>query len=190
MESLLPYASAVLKLLKGAVNYDLDPKEWNQLSTYQNDIRKYFEKIGLGLYMDTDDGFAYVYQPGGEDDSGLPRVTRRMPLPFDVTILLVVLREKLTDTQIQEGKSAVILKKDEIYELMSAFYPKSGNETGVYREIDRIIVKVIELGFLRKLDKAGSDLYQIENILKVRIKGDELHTIKRRLQENNDRKSE
>ena len=50
MEHLLPYAAAVLKLLKGPVNYDVDPKEWDLIVTYQNDSKKYFEKIGLSLY--------------------------------------------------------------------------------------------------------------------------------------------
>ena len=112
MEHLLPYAAAVLKLLKGPVNYDVDPKEWDLIVTYQNDLKKYFEKIGLSLYTNIDDGFSYLYQASGEDDSGLPRITRRIPLPFDVTLLAVLLRERLTEQSIEDVNMGNLLKKD------------------------------------------------------------------------------
>ncbi|HMV45593.1 MAG TPA: DUF4194 domain-containing protein [Leptospiraceae bacterium] len=189
MEHTLPYAAAVLKLLKGPVNYDLDPKEWDQLATYQTDIKKYFDKIGLHLVVDNDDGFAYLYQPSGDDDLGLPRITRRIPLPFDITLLLVLLREKLTEQAIDDRNLANLLKKEDLYELLNPFYPKTQNESLQYREYDRIISKVVELGFLRKTEKDKNEFYQIEKIIKVRIRAEELNTIKARLLEDNDRKT-
>ncbi|HNN80449.1 MAG TPA: hypothetical protein PKL30_16305, partial [Leptospiraceae bacterium] len=58
-----------------------------------------------------------------------------------------------------------------------------------YREYDRIISKVVELGFLRKTEKDKNEFYQIEKIIKVRIRAEELNTIKARLLEDNDRKT-
>jgi hypothetical protein len=189
MEHTLPYAGAVLKLLKGPVNYDLDPKEWDQLSTYQTDIKKYFDKIGLHLVLDSDDGFAYLYQPSGDDDLGLPRITRRVPLPFDITLLCVLLREKLAEQVIEDTNMASLLKKEDIYELLNPFYPKTQNEASQYREYERLIAKVVELGFLRRIEKDKSEFYQIEKIIKVRVRAEELNSIKARLLENNDRKT-
>ena len=189
MEHTLPYAGAVLKLLKGPVNYDLDPKEWEQLSTYQTDLKKYFDKIGLHLVLDSDDGFAYLYQPSGDDDSGLPRITRRIPLPFDVTLLCVLLREKLAEQTIEDVNMANLLKKEDIYEMLNPFYPKTQNEAVQHREFDRLITKILELGFLRRIEKEKSEFYQIEKIIKVRVRAEELNSIKARLLENNDRKT-
>lgn len=189
MEHTLPYAAAVLKLLKGPVNYDIDPKEWDQLSTYQADIKKYFDKIGLNLIVDNDDGFAYLYQPSGDDDLGLPRITRRIPLPFDITLLLVLLREKLTEQAIDDRNLANLLKKEELYELLNPFYPKTQNEALQFREYDRIISRVVELGFLRKIEKEKTEFFQIEKIIKVRIRAEELNSIKARLLDDNDRKT-
>lgn len=189
MEHTLPYAGAVLKLLKGPVNYDLDPKEWEQISTYQTDLKKYFDKIGLHLVLDSDDGFAYLYQPSGDDDSGLPRITRRIPLPFDVTLLCVLLREKLAEQTIEDVNMANLLKKEDIYEMLNPFYPKTQNEAVQHREFDRLITKILELGFLRRIEKEKSEFYQIEKIIKVRVRAEELNSIKARLLENNDRKT-
>lgn len=189
MEHTLPYAAAVLKLLKGPVNYDLDPKEWDQLSTYQTDIKKYFDKIGLHLVLDNDDGFAYLYQPSGDDDLGLPRITRRIPLPFDITLLCVLLREKLAEQAIEDTNMASLLKKEDIFELLNSFYPKTQNEAAQYREYEKLIAKVVELGFLRRIEKEKSEFYKIEKIIKVRVRAEELNSIKARLLENNDRKT-
>ncbi|MBK8393964.1 MAG: DUF4194 domain-containing protein [Leptospiraceae bacterium] len=189
MEHTLPYAGAVLKLLKGPVNYDLDPKEWEQLSTYQNDIKKYFEKIGLHLVLDSDDGYAYLYQSSGDDDTGLPRITRRIPLPFDVTLLCVLLREKLAEQTIEDINMANLLKKEDIYEMLTPFYPKAQNEATQHRDFDRLILKIVELGFLRRIEKDKFEFYQIEKIIKVRVRAEELNSIKARLLENNDRKT-
>ena len=189
MEHTLPYAAAVLKLLKGPVNYDLDPKEWDQLSTYQTDLKKYFDKIGLHLVIDSDDGFAYLYQPSGDDDLGLPRITRRVPLPFDITLLCVLLREKLAEQVIEDTNMANLLKKEDLYELLNPFYPKTQNEAAQYREYERLIAKVVELGFLRRIEKEKTEFYQIEKIIKVRVRAEELNSIKARLLENNDRKT-
>lgn len=189
MEHTLPYAAAILKLLKGPVNYDLDPKEWDLLSIYQTDIKKYFDKIGLHLVFDADDGFAYLYQPSGDDDYGLPRITRRIPLPFDVTLLCVLLREKLAEQTIEDLNMANLLKKEDIYEMLNPFYPKTQNEAIQHREFDRLIAKIIELGFLRRIEKDKSEFFQIEKIIKVRIRAEELNSIKARLLENNDRQT-
>ncbi|MBP7284353.1 MAG: DUF4194 domain-containing protein [Leptospiraceae bacterium] len=189
MEHLLPYAAAVLKLLKGPVNYDVDPKEWDLIVTYQNDLKKYFEKIGLSLYTNIDDGFSYLYQASGEDDSGLPRITRRIPLPFDVTLLAVLLRERLTEQSIEDVNMGNLLKKDELYDMLTPFYPKTHNDATQFKEFDRVIAKVIEFGFLRRIERDKAEFYKIEKILKVRIRAEELNSIKARLLENNDRKT-
>ena len=143
----------------------------------------------MHLVLDSDDGFAYLYQPSGDDDSGLPRITRRIPLPFDVTLLCVLLREKLAEQTIEDVNMANLLKKEDIYEMLNPFYPKTQNEAVQHREFDRLITKILELGFLRRIEKEKSEFYQIEKIIKVRVRAEELNSIKARLLENNDRKT-
>ena len=55
--------------------------------------------------------------------------------------------------------------------------------------VDRVIAKVIEFGFLRRIERDKAEFYKIEKILKVRIRAEELNSIKARLLENNDRKT-
>lgn len=69
------WASLCIKLLQGSVFRDekrdsLQDKNWNALIAHQNDIRKYFDQIGVSLVLSEADGYAYLVQKTDLQKSG------------------------------------------------------------------------------------------------------------------------
>ena len=89
-----PYSKAIVFLLKKTV--ENNSPVWNDIITYQKDIQNYLSDIGLELVIKKDEGFAYLKQFALDDDNTLSLVQRRQ-LSFEVSILLIVLRQVLED---------------------------------------------------------------------------------------------
>ncbi|OGU64166.1 MAG: hypothetical protein A2W30_02585 [Ignavibacteria bacterium RBG_16_36_9] len=185
-DKILKYAPAVIKLLQGAVHYD-DKDIWENLMSNQTSIEEYFEKIGIRVITNESDGYAFIEQKRFEEENNinLPRLTRKIPLSYDVTLLCVLLREKLL--QYDTGGSyslRPIVTIEDIYEMLLQFFKERTDEKKQRRKFDTIINKVIELGFLRPLENPGKVEYEIRAIIKARIKAEKLNEIKQRLQKH------
>ncbi|HLY26459.1 MAG TPA: DUF4194 domain-containing protein [Aggregatilineales bacterium] len=182
-----PYAAALIRLLQGIVYVD-DREVWEQILRHQSAISAYFAQMGVELYLNENDGFAYLTQPDMEDDAGeivvLPRLTRRRALTYSVTLVLVLLREELNqfDTTNMESDK-LIISSEELFALMRPFYvPKGGDERTLNRQMDHDVNQVVELGFLKKLEVEGQIHFLVRPVLKSRINSDELAKIKEKLE--------
>lgn len=58
---ILPYALAVIKLFQGVV-YSDDKTTWDCLIQYQRDIKQHFSGIGIEVFIQENDGFAFLKQ--------------------------------------------------------------------------------------------------------------------------------
>ena len=56
------YAPIIVKLFQTVI-YDDDRKTWQELLSFQHQIRKYFGTIGVQLHLNEQDGFAFLSQP-------------------------------------------------------------------------------------------------------------------------------
>lgn len=179
------YAAVILKLLKGAISFDQDPKIWDLLIGNEKNVRGYFADIGLELYLDRDDGYAFLRQTvddetdADEDVFQLPKLTVRRSFNKKETLLLLLLREALLDQEENSPEDPPILKKTSLYEKLEPFFPTTGNEPERIREFDRIIQRVVEYGFLRDLK---NDHYRIERIIKAKLTLDDLKNIREQFQ--------
>ncbi|WP_062397201.1 DUF4194 domain-containing protein [Methanogenium cariaci] len=74
----LPYALAVIKLLKGVV-YSDDKTVWNCLIQYQRDIKQHFSGIGIEVFVQESEGFAYLKQKDSDpsQEENLPPILLR-----------------------------------------------------------------------------------------------------------------
>ncbi|NJD77507.1 MAG: DUF4194 domain-containing protein [Candidatus Methanoperedens sp.] len=185
-DKILKYAPAIIRLLQGAIHYD-DKDIWENLLSNQTSIEEYFEKIGIRVIINENDGYAFIEQKRFEEENNinLPRLTRKIPLSYDVTLLCVLLREKLL--QYDTGGSyslRPIVTKEDIYELLLQFFKERTDEKKQRRKFDTVINKVIELGFLRPLENPGKEEYEIRAIIKAIIKAEKLNEIKQRLQKH------
>lgn len=184
ISNIKPYSKAIVKLLKGIVEYN-DPV-WNNILIYQSDIQNYLSVIGLNLIVKKDEGFAFVKQAVLDDEKTLNLVTRRQ-LGFEVSVILIILRQMLedfemnpTDSQADEKYVTPSQIKDEV----EFFLPSRFNQIKFKQDLDNYISKVIDLGFLvasKQTDTGTETRYKIHRIIKEKITLDALNDFKNKL---------
>lgn len=183
-EAIAPYAPALIKLLQGIVYHD-DALPWALLLQHQAAVTEYFERMGLALYLDEAEGYAYLHQPEPDDEvpnqRALPRLTRRDRLSYPVTLLLVLLREALQQFDSSEPQSdRLVLALDELRELQRPFYHDRSDEIKLARTLDSHVARVADLGFLRRLS-GKEERYEVKRIIIAKISADVLGEIKEKL---------
>lgn len=174
MTSLLPRSElnlplAVTSLMKGVVYEDLHPQVWRHLVPLQAQIRDHVAVTGLTLVIDASEGYAFLRQlPDDENAEGaaVPRLIARRQLTFHQSILLALLRKRLAESDAADGDTRCVLTRDQILEMITLFLPPGGTEARMTDQVDALIAKVVELGFLRKV-RDQDDAYEIRRILKA-----------------------
>lgn len=166
-----PYAPAVIRLLQGALSID-DVSTWNILLTHETPTREYLAKIGLELVLSEADGYAFLRQPDLEGEDGqkvpLPRLTRRDRLSYHVTLMCVLLRERLDQFEASTPETdRLILTADDLRDMLRPFLRERADERTLLKKIDETASRVADLGFLKRL--GGDNRYEVRMILKARI---------------------
>lgn len=152
--------AVVVPLLKGVLYRDEDAAVWATLLKLQARVRDCVAVLGLELVLDEAEGHAFLRSRPGDggdgDDSNpkLPRLVRRQPLSFQVSLLLALLRKKLAEFDATGGDTRLILSRDAVVELVRVFLPSGSNESRLIDQVDTHLNKVIELGFVRRLKPA------------------------------------
>lgn len=178
----LTYAAVIIKLLQGVI-YSDDP-HWQELQTKLTPIKEYFHKIGLEVRNYDLEGFAYLEQPDPDPDDKfepLPRLTKRRGLRLDVTIFCVLLRQALGEFDASDATGRLVLNIEKIRDLLKPYLPAGNNEEKFRREVDGLVNKVEELGFLRQLS-GQEENYEVRPILKAKIDADTLTRLKEKLE--------
>jgi hypothetical protein len=172
---------ALIALMKGVVYAESDPDVWQALLFHTARVRDYAIPLGLELMVDESEGYAYLRQRSAvEGEPELPRLVSRRPLGYGVSLLLVLLRKKLAESDAKTGEARLILSRDDILELARVFLPDAANEA---RQLDRVeshINKVVEMGFLRRL-RGREDQFEIRRILKAFVDAQWIGEFEKRL---------
>ncbi len=179
-----PYASAIIKLLQGVI-YNDDKELWDNLIKYHVPIKEYFKVIGIDVLIYETEGFAFLKQKQFDEgqEINLPNLIEKRQLSYPVTLLCVLLVEKLIEFDATEGDSTrLIVDKDEIKEMLRIFLPEKTNEAKLIDNIDENINKLVKYGFLRKLNDTESK-YEVKRILKAKIPAETLQEVKNKLEE-------
>lgn len=180
----LPYAGVLARLLKGPVEY-LDKAHWETLLQYQTQLNSFLLQLGLKLILEKDDGYAYVEQV--KDDAGDPVVSwiHRRSLTYDESVLLVLLRSLMVDFEMGEITSRELIKKRrELKEAAEDFFKENASRVRFIRDLDRLIDRVCELGFLDKWEEAellDEQRFRIKKWIKHRVDGEVLEDFRKRL---------
>lgn len=181
----LPYALAVIKLFQGVVNND-DKTAWNCLIQYQQEIKLFFSGIGIEVFVQENEGFAFLRQRvrDSDQDYSLPSLLRKDQLTYPVTLLSVLLYEKLIEFDMKGGDSTrLIIDREEIKDTVRIFLPEASNEANLIDKVDKNINKLVEIGFLRPLSTSPNK-FEVRRILKAKIPAESLLEIKERLREH------
>ncbi|GGD70384.1 hypothetical protein GCM10011514_38080 [Emticicia aquatilis] len=158
------YNPAIVSLYKG-VMYQED-KYWYLLLRHQTEIRKHFEQVGLGIYIDEAEGFAHIIDLElHEDQSDFPKLIEKRQLNYYTSLLCVLLRKKMAEQIQTSSETQVRISKQEIVDLMQGFLLINKNdESKTQKKVDESINKLKEYGFLREL-KNDEDEFEIRRIL-------------------------
>lgn len=179
-----PYAPAIIKLLQGVI-YNDDKELWDNLIKYHVPIKEYFKVIGIDVLIYETEGFAFLKQKQFDEgqEINLPNLIEKRQLSYPVTLLCVLLVEKIIEFDATEGDSTrLIVDKDEIKEMLRIFLPEKTNEVKLIDNIDENINRLVKYGFLRKLNDTESK-YEVKRILKVKVPVETLLEVKSKLEE-------
>jgi hypothetical protein len=180
----LPYAAVLARLLKGPVEY-LDKPYWETLLQYQMQLNSFLLQLGLKLILEKDDGYAFVEQV--KDDAGDPMISwmNRRTLTYDESVLLVLLRNLMADFEMGEITSRELIKKRrELKEAAEDFFKENASRVRFIRDLDRLIDRVCELGFLEKWEEAelqDEQRFRIKKWIKHRVDNEVLEDFRKRL---------
>lgn len=173
----------VINLMKGVVYQETDPALWQQLLAMQTAIADYVAVLGLFLFVDESEGYAFLKykEPEGEEEP-LPRLVGRRQLSYPVSLLLALFRHKLAEFDASGDDARLIMSRDEVVDMVSTFLPSGVNEAKFVDKIDGHINKIIELGFVRKLP-GKENMIEVRRILKAYINAHWLSEMDQRLKE-------
>lgn len=189
---LTDFAALTLRLLQGAL-YDTDKAQWRELTQRQVDIGNYLAKIGLVLRVDKDQGLAYLHQPApGEADyeegqPDLPRLMRRAPLSYDLTMLCVAARYHLDrfDQTATDDTRRCYVGRAELWQSIELFTRPTTDDAKARKAFETNLGTAEKLGFLRlAVAPKGADeepRYEICRLVAALIGNAELQEIRNQL---------
>ncbi|MGN0032593.1 MAG: DUF4194 domain-containing protein [Candidatus Limimorpha sp.] len=179
-----PYSKAIILLLKKTV--EKGSPVWDDIINYQVEIQDYLAVIGLELILKKDEGFAFVKQIVFDDDSTLNLVSRRQ-LGFEVSIVVIVLRQILEDydnNPVETQSTDRIITSNEIKDEVRLFLPQNYNKVKLEKDLDTYIQRVAELGFLKEVKRNNDEVrYKIRRIIKEKVTLEDLDAFKKKLEE-------
>jgi hypothetical protein len=182
VEAPFPDRSFLLARLLLEPLYREDEALWHVLLAERDHIERFFRQIGQDVVVDDVEGYAFIRQIEPEGGDRVPRVSRRQPLGYTTTLLLVCLREELARFDAAPGASTrLVLTRQQLRELVGQFLRESNNQVRDVRVLDTAIRRVEELGFLKHFGTSEADTFEVMRILKARLGAAELEDVKRRL---------
>lgn len=174
---------AIILLMRGILYKKEHEREFFELVHNSfGEISDYFNTIGLEVMVSENDGFAYLKNMAfDEEDEALPKLINSRELSFKVSLLCVILREKLAEFEMQSDNEIAVISAEEIVERLLVFMESEFNEIKVKREIDATVKKVEDLGFLRKI-RNHENLYEIKSAIKAFVDAQWLEDFDRKMQ--------
>lgn len=171
----IPVGCMVARLFKGVVYKTDEPTMFMNIVFAQKDIREYIQQLGLYLYINAVENFAYLRSMTDEEyELAYPNskykpatIMQKRKLSFDVSFLMVYLRKRLIEHDITDGSiNRLIIDSQEIYADLASFYNCDSTNSTFIKKIDAAIKKTLQLGFLKSVNKdAKGEQFEVKKIL-------------------------
>lgn len=174
----------LIRLLKGPLYRSRHRDLWDAMVRDQQHIRRYFHPLGLMLTLDEAEGFAFLVQQQFEGDNDFPRLIPKRNLTFMQSVLLVSLRKRLAEHDAEEGAPRLIVTRQEIFSWLSAYLPEVNNEVKQKKDLDVLIKRICEMGFLSVLTQ-HPDEFEVLRIIKAIITAGQINTFTQLFKEQN-----
>lgn len=180
------WSRAAVKLLQGPVYSNSDKKTWNLIISYQENLDQYFSIIGLHVVLEEDDGYAYLEQLQDAIERGMeyeeenfdtvPRLIRKAPLSYSLSMLLVLLRqESIRFNSSSDESDMPIIRKNDILGFVKSYSKEYSDQTRFNDDVDKMIRQLVSLTYLRpKNPPLSSDIpdeteFEISPIIKSKV---------------------
>ncbi|EAW2935885.1 DUF4194 domain-containing protein [Salmonella enterica] len=174
----------LIRLLKGPLYRSRHRDLWEVMVRDQQHIRSYFQPLGLMLTLDEAEGFAFLVQQQFEGDDDFPRLIPKRNLTFAQSVLLVSLRKRLAEHDAEEGAPRLIVTRQEIYSWLKPYLPEVNNEVKQNKDLDALIKRVSEMGFLSVLIH-HPDEFEVLRIIKAIVTVAQIDTFTQLFREQN-----
>ncbi len=189
------WAAPCIKLLQGPLyENEGDSEAWRLLIQYQREISYFFGQIGISVFIEPAEGYAFLEQKEDEEgETESVRLIRRYPLSFEMSLLCVLLREALEQFDISQNDSSIlVLPESEIRSMLSVYFKEKTDQTKLYNELTKYLNQAVDLGFLKELNQEQSETigdgiidrkFEVRRILRAKIKTEFLSEFKKRLED-------
>lgn len=157
--------AVVTRLFRGVLYRESDEKLWQALGELSSHVQDYVSVLGLELFLDDAEGYAFL-RSRNDADSDLPRLVPRRQLTFSVSLLLALLRARLAEFDQRNDETRLIMTEAQLHEMLAVFLPETSNEARMLDQLSTTIKKVVELGFLRRL-RGQEGSYEVARIIKA-----------------------
>ncbi|GAB3020735.1 hypothetical protein GCM10027051_27570 [Niabella terrae] len=178
------FTPVFIKLLRGPVEY-LEKSTWDKLLQYKAELIVFLQHLGLTLVLDEQDGYAYIKHTVLEEDAMSVSWIQRRGLTYDESVMLVLLRDMMAEFEVGDATYRELIKKRrEIKEYAELFFKENASRVKMLKDIDRLIDRAEENGFLDRLehhDLADEQKFRIKKIIKARVDSEVLEDFKQQL---------
>ena len=179
--------SVKVKLLQGVL-YSDDVATWECLLRCEDEVATYFARIACDVEIDRAEGYAWLRQrePGEEPpDHFPPRLFRRVPISHEVTMLCVLLRERLFSFEKEQPDARkLVLSLEDFTSMLAVFLDLSEDEVRRQRRVQATVNQVVDLGFLKQVESGTNPRYEVRRILRAKISVEILEQIKEELKDH------
>ena len=193
----LSFAHIARRLLQGPVYSDQD-RYWQALAVHLPELQRYFNKMELRIRLQNTDGYAFLEDAvllTDEEEAGpdsiteqLPPLIRRDRLSYDVTLLCVLLRQRLDDHDAAGTANSggrLYLSQQELHDSLSPFFKEGTDQIQRLKRLKKCVADTVQQGFLvQARTYAGEESrtqYEVKRILKARIDNDQLELFQQQL---------
>ena len=171
------FSRAAIGLVRGVGERRRDEAPWQVIIGREEALCDYLGKLGLHLFIDRAEEYAYLRQ---NEASGLPRLMARTQLSYALSLLLLLLRKKLGEYDAHEGDSRLILTTGEMAETLTASFHPVAAQVRFSDMAARQVQRAEELGFLRRLPGEEAS-YEVLPLLRSFITAEWLQDFDERL---------
>lgn len=178
----LPTSIAIVSLLKGPVYRHKQAELWQNIETHLAAIKDYLKVIGLALYLDESEGYAFIRQIEDEQEVSIPRLIQQRPLGFAQSVLVLLLRQWLLEHDAKGGELRAIIERRQLHDELALYLPQTKSKAKLTDTIDQQINKAINLKLIKPL-KDDDQRFEILRIVKAIINADWLGNMEIKLEE-------
>ena len=166
---------ALCQLLSGpSIDVDRHGQLWPALLRDETAIRARLSELFLELVLDRDMGVAFLRQADtGELES--PTLLRTSPLTFIDSVLLLHLRQRLTEATAQGERAAA--EEAELHEMLGIYERSQGTDrAGFTKRVNAAIEKMKKNSVLQKI-RGSEGRYEIAPTLKLLFSADDVQAL-------------